>query len=279
MAIAPLRPQREPLSSLVGTAFPLDGPSFDSWQLTGFVPTKSEDSGEAKDLTPAGRYADFTKCREKQIIDMSQSKGVVHKSLARSHPHAVKRNLAVAALLSVLAIAAMSFAYTLVPEPTDSLSPFQLAALGAIALIIYFSATTWLFLRIRSAKYPLSGGMFMLVTMTTFFILCFSWIYLVLDKSFPDSFTEPLTKMSAVYFTVAALTTVGFGDITPQGDVTRAIVTTQMVLGVALLGIILRIATQSASETIRSLSQGSNNPSDHPQPAAGDSVADKPEQR
>lgn len=214
--------------------------------------------------------------KEKQTFDMSQTNAAVRKSLAHARPHAVKRNLAVAAGLSVVAIWLMAFVYTIAPEPTDSLSPYQLAGVGALALIIYIVATVWLFIRIRSAKYPLSGGMFMLATMTAFFVLSFSWIYLVLDSSFPGSFSEPLTKMGAVYFTISALTTVGFGDITPEDDVTRAIVTTQMVLGVVLLGIVIRMATQSASDTISKLRTGADplpahTDSETVPPATGDS--------
>jgi hypothetical protein len=50
-------------------------------------------------------------------------------------------------------------------------------------------------------------------------------------------FTECLNRESALYFTVATLSTVGFGDIAPAGRRARRIATFQMVTGVAMLSL------------------------------------------
>jgi Ni/Fe-hydrogenase subunit HybB-like protein len=72
------------------------------------------------------------------------------------------------------------------------------------------------------------------------FILAFALVYLSMAQIDPDAFSEPLTKVSAVYFTVTVLATVGFGDITPVTDTTRIVVTMQMMLGLTLIAVVLR---------------------------------------
>lgn len=72
------------------------------------------------------------------------------------------------------------------------------------------------------------------------FILAFALVYLSMAQLDPTAFSEPLTKVSAVYFTVTVLATVGFGDITPVTDATRIVVTMQMMLGLTLIAVVLR---------------------------------------
>jgi voltage-gated potassium channel len=72
------------------------------------------------------------------------------------------------------------------------------------------------------------------------FILAFALVYLSMAQLDPAAFSEPLTKVSAVYFTVTVLATVGFGDITPVTDATRIVVTMQMMLGLTLIAVVLR---------------------------------------
>lgn len=72
------------------------------------------------------------------------------------------------------------------------------------------------------------------------FILAFALVYLSMAQINPASFSEPLTKVSAVYFTVTVLATVGFGDITPVTDATRIVVTMQMMLGLTLIAVVVR---------------------------------------
>ena len=48
------------------------------------------------------------------------------------------------------------------------------------------------------------------------FIVVFAWTYLTLARSDATGFSQPLTRISALYFTVTVFSTVGFGDITPN---------------------------------------------------------------
>jgi hypothetical protein len=55
------------------------------------------------------------------------------------------------------------------------------------------------------------------------------------------SFTEPLTRTDALYFTVTVFSTVGFGDITARSEAARVVLIVQMLADLALLGAGIRV--------------------------------------
>lgn len=109
---------------------------------------------------------------------------------------------------------------------------------------------------LQHCPYPLLRAANLLATTLTVFILGFSLTYLALAEANPSSFSEPLGKVSAVYFTVTVLATVGFGDITATTDLTRAVVTLQMLSGITLLGVLVRYVIGLASNRARNIRNG-----------------------
>ena len=65
------------------------------------------------------------------------------------------------------------------------------------------------------------------------------------------SFSEPLTRMGALYFTVTVFATVGFGDISPVTDGARAAVTAQMVLNAVFIGLLVKVIFGAAQASLR----------------------------
>lgn len=59
----------------------------------------------------------------------------------------------------------------------------------------------------------------------------------------PDSFSIPLTRTDALYFTTTVFSTVGFGDITAKTETARLVVTGQMFTDLVFLGVGIRIIT------------------------------------
>jgi len=55
------------------------------------------------------------------------------------------------------------------------------------------------------------------------------------------SFSQPMTRTNALYFTVTVFSTVGFGDITAKTDPARLLVTVQMIINLIVLGIGARV--------------------------------------
>jgi hypothetical protein len=62
-----------------------------------------------------------------------------------------------------------------------------------------------------------------------------------MSQADPESFSEPLTRVGAAYFTLSVLSTVGFGDISAQNDVSRLLVSAQIVLTFTVLAAVVRL--------------------------------------
>jgi len=75
------------------------------------------------------------------------------------------------------------------------------------------------------------------------FLLVFSAAYFIMSEYRPNDFTEHLTRTDVLYFTVTTFATVGFGDIAPKSQVARLVVTGQIVVDLAIIGIGVRLLT------------------------------------
>ena len=62
----------------------------------------------------------------------------------------------------------------------------------------------------------------------------------VASQARPQSFSEPLTRVDALYFTITVFSTVGFGDISPVTAGTRLVVAGQMTADLLVLGLVLQ---------------------------------------
>lgn len=80
-----------------------------------------------------------------------------------------------------------------------------------------------------------------LATSIPLVLVVFASAYLVMSGSDPAAFSEPLSRVSALYFTITMFATVGFGDITPVSDAARVVVSFQILLNLVVLGLGIRI--------------------------------------
>jgi preprotein translocase subunit YajC len=74
-----------------------------------------------------------------------------------------------------------------------------------------------------------------------FFLLLFASTYFLMARASAASFTQPLTRTDALYFTVTVFSTVGFGDITAKSETARVVVIVQMLADLVLLGAGIRV--------------------------------------
>ena len=78
------------------------------------------------------------------------------------------------------------------------------------------------------------------------FLIVFAALYLCLSQSSPANFSEPLNHTGAVYLTITVFSTVGFGDITPETDLARIVVSVQMILDLIVIGAVVRLLANAA---------------------------------
>jgi voltage-gated potassium channel len=91
------------------------------------------------------------------------------------------------------------------------------------------------------AKHPALRAVGALATSVPLFLLLFAATYFVMEGISAGSFSEPMTRTDAVYFTVTVFSTVGFGDITAVSEQARVLVIGQMIAGIVILGLGVRI--------------------------------------
>ena len=119
---------------------------------------------------------------------------------------------------------------------------------------------------IVKAKYPKLRAIEALAVTVPLFLLIFSRIYLSNSLTDPAAFTSPLDNTTALYFTVTVFATVGFGDIVAQTNGMRLLVTLQMLLDLAVLGLVIKLLTSAAQRGVqrRNELRGDTDGTDHP---------------
>jgi len=165
-------------------------------------------------------------------------------SLSALSRRAQRRVVIRAVVRSVVTTTLLLVVYALAPvdSVTAADTVLRLVAVLGIVLVV----TTWQVRAIMAATYPAVRAIESAVTAVTVFIILFALLYLGLARARPANFTQPLDHVSAFYFTVTVLATVGFGDISARTDVARLVVTIQMLLDLALLAVIVRVFVWAA---------------------------------
>jgi hypothetical protein len=142
---------------------------------------------------------------------------------------AVLRTLVSATLLVVL------YAVRPVERPPGEIIAALVLGLGLLVWLL-----VWQVGAVERSAYPVLRAVEAFVTAAVLFVVLFATGYAALSESLPGSFTEPLGRVAALYFTVTVLATVGFGDIAPVSDAARIVATIQMVCGLAFVGLVGR---------------------------------------
>jgi ion channel len=150
-----------------------------------------------------------------------------------------RRAVVRSALRAVLTTVALVYLYFAAPLTG------HLDATGAGLLVVGLIAFgVILALQIRSvmqSSRPRLRGVEVLVTAIPFLLLLFSTSYFLMEHNDPHAFSQPLTRLDALYFTVTVFATVGFGDITATSQLTRAAVMIQMMGDLIVIGLGLRL--------------------------------------
>jgi len=156
---------------------------------------------------------------------------------------------AVASALLILGI----YAVVPVTSARDTTSVIVLAA----GLVVLGGIVVVRVRQIGQAPRPDLRAAEVLALVVPLFIAVFAWAYLLLSAADPAAFSEPLNRMDAAYFTLVIMSTVGFGDISATSDLSRFLVSAQIVVNFTLLAAAVRVILQAArSATARRATAG-----------------------
>jgi voltage-gated potassium channel len=135
-----------------------------------------------------------------------------------------------------VAVAVLLTLYYLVPTPGSRLGPVACA-------IMFFGVVSFELRAVIRDPVPVRRAAVAMAVLLPLFIVLFAWVYVAMSRSDPRTFSEPLTRSGALYFTITVLSTVGFGDITPVTDGARLMVSVQMICDLVVIGIIVKLIT------------------------------------
>jgi hypothetical protein len=154
--------------------------------------------------------------------------------------------LTIAAIRSFVSVAALVTAYFLLPF--TRLSEGRLLAEfagGVLLVIVVLTVQTVATLR---SRYPLLRSVEAMATSVPLFLVVFSTSHYLINEGNPSSYSEPMTRFDALYFTVSTFVTVGFGDITAVSVPARFATLVQMIGGLILLGVVARVLVAAARQ-------------------------------
>ena len=152
-----------------------------------------------------------------------------------------RRVVAWGLLRALIAAVVLVSVYFVIPlEWIDGL-PAAVGILVAGGLLI--GVSVWQVLAIIRSGEPGLRAIEALAVIAPLYLLVFAVMYFLMGLDDPANFTQPLTRMDSLYFTVTVFATVGFGDIAAVGQTARVLVTIQMILNLILLGAGLRLLT------------------------------------
>nr|WP_322724602.1 potassium channel family protein [Streptomyces spongiae] len=140
-------------------------------------------------------------------------------------------------------------AYYLLPlDEHGTAGASALLACGLLAVLVVFCWEVRVI--VRSPHPRLKAVEALAATLALLFVL-FAGAYYVLESSTPGSFSEPLTRTDALYFTLTVFSTVGFGDITARSQTGRVMVMSQMVVGLLLVAFAARVLASAVQTGLR----------------------------
>jgi voltage-gated potassium channel len=159
------------------------------------------------------------------------------------YARASKLGAALALVRQLTTVVGLLLIYYLLPlDRAQQPTALAVVLVGLLAVLVL---AAWQIRSILRSARPLARGMETLASAVPLYLLVYATAYYLMALGTPGSFTQPLTRTDALYFTVTVFATVGFGDIAPVTEPARVAVTVQMVTNLLVLGVLLRAVTRA----------------------------------
>lgn len=139
----------------------------------------------------------------------------------------------------LLLVTALYYAVPVRPVPTTAS-----AVLAVVGVVVGAGVLAWLItrqVREQMLAHDHAVTVHSLLVLLYLVVAFFALGYYVLERGAPGQFAELRTRTDALYFTMATLATVGFGDVHPVGQAARALVTLQMGFDLVFVGAIVAV--------------------------------------
>lgn len=88
-------------------------------------------------------------------------------------------------------------------------------------------------------------------TSVPLFLVAFAASYCLMENGAPGAFSEPLSHIDALYFTMTVFSSVGFGDIVPRSQAARALTTVQMLGDLIIVGFAAKILLEAMRRGVK----------------------------
>lgn len=151
-----------------------------------------------------------------------------------------RRRLIIRSAVRILAATgALLVLYAVVPIPGTS-------GIGAlvglvIGLLVFVGLVGWQIRAIAGAANPVMRAVEVVALTLPLLALVFAFTYVAISRADPEAFSEHLSRVDALYYTVTTISTVGYGDIAPVSSAARILVTIQLAFDIALIAGVVRL--------------------------------------
>jgi voltage-gated potassium channel len=148
--------------------------------------------------------------------------------------------------------------YAFVPIPGTSGAGALVGLVGGLA--VFLVVIGWQIRTIVGARNPVARAVEVVAFALPLLVVVFAFTYLSVSRADPTSFSEDLSRVDSLYFTVSTVSTVGFGDVTAKSDAARILVTVQMLFDLALIASLVRLVVLATRTGLRRRGAGVDPP-------------------
>lgn len=156
-------------------------------------------------------------------------------------PEASWRDAFVVACRALLSVALLVALYSTLPYDRDQVGPYFL--LIGVWGAVFLGMSVLEVRAIARSRTPGLRGLESLAVLTPMLVLSFSSVYFLMSTGDPSTFSSPLSRVDALYFSLTIFSTVGFGDIAAVSDTARLVVSANIVVNLIALSAGVRIVT------------------------------------
>ncbi|HEY6422736.1 MAG TPA: potassium channel family protein [Pseudonocardiaceae bacterium] len=180
-----------------------------------------------------------------------------------------RRLIARSLLRSAASVTLMVTVYYLAPldRPLDTWTGIRFV----IDLLVVAGIITWQVRAVVDSEFPRLRAIEAVAIGLPLLLLVYASTYVVVSGNQAGSFTENLGHTGALYFTITVFSTVGFGDIAPTSEVARIITMTQMLVGLAAVGLVARILLGAVQMAVERRTEVTPDPPPAPAPRGSSS--------